>query len=110
MIPRANVLPETDRPEPSASQVARSTNQALREAADRLVGEWRHVPPGSVLRTFSSSVRTALLEGHAFPELTAVAELRTRQALALRSLDDRRSRRTAARPRNERVPRPRLPA
>ena len=43
------------------TQSARLTNQSLREAADRLVEERPDLPPGSVLRCFSKSVRAALL-------------------------------------------------
>ena len=54
------------------------TNQDLREAADRLVLDRCDVPAGSVLRTFSRSVRTALLDGFLTSEVVAEAERRTR--------------------------------
>ena len=60
------------------------TNQDLREAADRLVLDRCDVPAGSVLRTFSRSVRTALLDGFLTSEVVAEAERRTRELLAQR--------------------------
>lgn len=63
---------------------AHLTNRELREAADRLVGDRRDVPPGSVLRTFSRSVRSALLDGVSTAEVVAEAERRTRELLAQR--------------------------
>ena len=60
------------------------TNQDLREAADRLVLDRCDVPAGSVLRTFSRSVRTALLDGFLTSEVVAEAERRTRDLLAER--------------------------
>ena len=44
------------------TQSARLTNQSLREAADRLVEERPDLPPGSVLRCLSKSVRAAHLD------------------------------------------------
>ena len=52
------------------------TNEDLREAADRLVLDRCDVPAGSVLRTFSRSVRTALLDGFLTSEVVAEAERR----------------------------------
>jgi hypothetical protein len=60
------------------------TNHDLREAADRLVLDRCDVPAGSVLRTFSRSVRTALLDGFLTSEVVAEAERRTRELLAQR--------------------------
>lgn len=60
------------------------TNQDLREAADRLVHDRRDVPPGSVLRSFSRSVRAALLDGFLTSEVVAEAERRTKDLLAQR--------------------------
>ena len=62
----------------------RLTNQDLREAADRLLRDRRDVPAGSVLRTFSRSVRAALLDGFLTSEVVAEAERRTRAMLAER--------------------------
>ena len=62
----------------------RLTNQDLRDAADRLLGDRCDVPPGSVLRTFSRSVRAALLDGFLTSEVVAEAERRTRDLLAER--------------------------
>ena len=67
------------------THVVRSTNDALRDAAERLVAERKDLPPGAVLRCFSRSVRTALLLGHPFPEVVAVAEDLTQGELALRA-------------------------
>lgn len=67
------------------TQAVQSTNRALREAADRLLAERRDLPPGSVLRCFSKAVRTALLRGHPFHEVAAVAERLTHQELARRA-------------------------
>jgi hypothetical protein len=60
------------------------TNEDLREAADRLVLDRCDVPAGSVLRTFSRSVRAALLDGFLTSEVVAEAERRTRELLAQR--------------------------
>lgn len=60
------------------------TNEDLRAAADRLVLDRRDVPAGSVLRTFSRSVRTALLDGFLTSEVVAEAERRTLDLLAQR--------------------------
>ena len=60
------------------------TNADLREAADRLVLDRCDVPAGSVLRTFSRSVRAALLDGFLTSEVVAEAERRTRELLAQR--------------------------
>ncbi|NPC44063.1 hypothetical protein [Nocardioides sp. zg-1230] len=62
----------------------RLTNQELREAADRLLADRRDVPAGSVIRTFSRSVRTTLLDGFSTSEVVAEAERRTRELLAQR--------------------------
>ena len=63
---------------------ARLTNRELREAADRLVDDRCDVPAGSVLRTFSRSVRTALLDGVPPAEVVAEAERRTKELLSRR--------------------------
>jgi hypothetical protein len=84
-----------------------SANRAIREAADRLVAERGDLPPGSVLRCFSKSVRTALLRGYAVPEVAAVAERLTRQELALRPVGEHRHRRAGRWAMDLRVPRPR---
>lgn len=89
------------------THTAQSTSRALREAADRLVAERSDLPPGSVLRSFSKSVRTALLRGCPFPEVAAVAELLAQQDLAQRPGSDDRRWRTTQRTRDLRVPRPR---
>ena len=60
------------------------TNQDLREAADRLVLDRCDVPAGSVLRTFSRSVRTALLAGFLPWVVVGAAERRPRALLAQR--------------------------
>jgi hypothetical protein len=60
------------------------TNQELREAADRLLADRRDVPAGSVIRTFSRSVRTTLLDGFSTSEVVAEAERRTREPPAPR--------------------------
>ena len=86
---------------------ARSTNEALRDAADRLVAERSDLPPGSVLRSFSKSVRRALLRGCPFHEVAAVAERLTQQELALRLNAEERRWRAAPLAGDPRVPRPR---
>ena len=84
------------------------TNQDLREAADRLVLDRCDVPAGSVLRTFSRSVRTALLDGFLTSEVVAEAERRTRELLAQRPAAGGRPRlRDWAGVRAPEVPRPR---
>jgi len=85
------------------------TNQDLREAADRLVHDRRDVPPGSVLRTFSRSVRAALLDGFLTSEVVAEAERRTRDLLAERPAGGRVPLRAWAGVRGPEVPRPRRP-
>ena len=62
----------------------RLTNEELREAADRLLADRRDVPAGSVIRTFSRSVRATLLDGFSSSEVVAEAERRTRELLAQR--------------------------
>ena len=52
----------------------RLTNQELREAADRLLADRRDVPAGSVIRTFSRSVRTALLDGFSTSEVVVAID------------------------------------
>ena len=66
------------------THATRLTNDDLREAADRLVGDRRDIPAGSVLRTFCRSVRTALLDGFPPSEVVPEAERRTRELLAQR--------------------------
>ena len=86
----------------------RLTNQDLRDAADRLLGDRCDVPPGSVLRTFSRSVRAALLDGFLTSEVVAEAERRTRELLAERPVaGGRRRLRDWAGVRAPEVPRPR---
>lgn len=63
---------------------SRLTNEELREAADRLLADRRDVPAGSVIRTFSRSVRATLLDGFSTSEVVAEAERRTRELLAQR--------------------------
>ena len=60
------------------------TNRELREAADRLLADRPDVPAGSVMRTFSRSVRATLLDGFVASEVVAEAERRTRELLAQR--------------------------
>jgi hypothetical protein len=84
------------------------TNADLREAADRLVLDRCDVPAGSVLRTFSRSVRAALLDGFLTSEVVAEAERRTRELLAQRPAAGGRPRlRDWAGVRAPEVPRPR---
>ena len=92
----------------SLRAAVRTANQDLRQAADRLVEQHTDLPPGSVLRCFSTSVRTLLLAGRPFPEVVTEAERLTRQKLEHRSLHDwhRRAALGAGEPR---VPRPRRP-
>jgi hypothetical protein len=86
------------------------TNQDLRDAADRLVHDRSDVPAGSVLRTFSRSVRTVLLDGFLASEVVAEAERRTRDLLAERPAAGGRPRlRAWAGVRGPEVPRPRRP-
>jgi hypothetical protein len=66
------------------TQSARLTNQSLREAADRLVEERPDLPPGSVLRCFSKSVRAALLARCLPGDVVAEAERITRELLTQR--------------------------
>jgi hypothetical protein len=84
------------------------TNEDLREAADRLVLDRCDLPAGSVLRTFSRSVRAALLDGFLTSEVVAEAERRTRELLAQRPAAGARPRlRDWAGVRAPEVPRPR---
>jgi hypothetical protein len=84
------------------------TNEDLREAADRLVLDRCDVPAGSVLRTFSRSVRTALLDGFLTSEVVAEAERRTKELLAQRPATGGRPHlRAWAGVRTPEVPRPR---
>ena len=84
------------------------TNEDLREAADRLVLDRCDVPAGSVLRTWSRSVRTALLAGFLSSAVVAEAERRTRELLAERPVaGGRRRLRDWAGVRAPEVPRPR---
>ena len=86
----------------------RLTNRELREAADRLLADRRDVPAGSVMRTFSRSVRTTLLDGFLISEVVAEAERRTRELLAQRPAAGGRPRlRDWAGVRVPEVPRPR---
>lgn len=88
----------------------RLTNRELRDAADRLVHDRRDVPAGSVLRTFSRSVRTALLDGFSTSEVVPEAERRTRELLAQRPAAGGRSHlRAWAGVGAPEVPRPRRP-
>lgn len=64
--------------------VGRLTNHDLRDAADRLVAARRDLPAGSVLRTFSRSVRVALLEGVPLAKVVPEAERRAGELLAQR--------------------------
>lgn len=100
-----------DRPSPNLgvpgmTQAPRLTNQALREAAERLVGERPDLAPGSVLRCFSLSVRTALLRGCPPSQVADEAERVTRALLA-RRLSGRRHHRSGSRRGVMLVPQPR---
>ena len=67
-----------------------------------------NAPGGSVLRTFSRSVRAALLDGFLTSEVVAEAERRTRELLAQRPAAGARPRlRDWAGVRAPEVPRPR---
>lgn len=68
----------------NGTDLLRVTNQSLREAADRLVDERPDLPPGSVLRCFSRSVRAALLSGCPATRVAGEAERLTREMLAQR--------------------------
>jgi hypothetical protein len=87
--------------------VLRSTNEALRDAADRLVAERHDLPPGAVLRCFSRAVRTALLRGHPVLEVAAVAADLTQEELAWRLDVVGRPADRAERSTDLRLPRPR---
>lgn len=63
---------------------ARQTNQALLDAAAQLVAEFSDVPAGSVLRSFSRSVRLARQAGCPVERLPEAAERLTREALVHR--------------------------
>lgn len=80
------------RPDVSLRAAVRLANRGLREAADRLVAQHSHLPPGSVLRCFSASVRTLLLAGRPFPEVVTEAERLTWHKLERRPLLDRNRR------------------
>ena len=88
------------------AQAPRVTNQALREAAHRLVGERPDLAPGSVLRSFSLSVRTALLSGCPLAQVADEAERVTRALLAQRP-SGRRHHRWGPRSVETLVPQPR---
>jgi hypothetical protein len=64
----------------------RQTNQALLDAAARLVNELDEVPAGAVLRCFSRAVRTARQEGCPVTQLPVEAERLARELLAQRVL------------------------
>jgi hypothetical protein len=71
--------------EPSVlTQDARLANEALRDAAERLVADRRDLAAGSVLRCFCRSVRAALLDGWPPTEVAEEAERRARDSLAER--------------------------
>lgn len=86
------------------THAVRQTNQALREAATRLVEERDDLPPGSVLRCFSASVRAALLAGCPPTQVAAEAERLARERLEERPARRHRPRLHLVEPR---VPRPR---
>ena len=86
------------------THAARSTSESLQEAAARLVAERRDLPPGSVLRCFCRSVRSALLAGCPPTLVAPEAERLTRELLAGRLHGEERPR-LATRP----VAGPRVP-
>ena len=83
------------------------TSQSLQDAAARLVAERRDLPPGSVLRCFCRSVRTALLRGCPPTQVASEAERLTRELLAQRPQGGVRQRRAQQRVSGPRVPVPR---
>lgn len=80
----------TKRPRPWVPATSRGpgtgrvTNHELREAAARLVDEHPDLPPGSVLRCFSRSVRIALLTGYPAAQVVVEAERLARDLLSQR--------------------------
>jgi hypothetical protein len=67
-----------------ATDTVRQVNQALRDAAARLVAERGDLPAGSVLRCFSRAVRDALRSGCSSADLASEAEWRARGLLERR--------------------------
>lgn len=93
--------------EPAGARAGELSNQDLRDAASRLVEEWRELPPGSVLRCFARSVRAVLRAGCAPPHVPGEAERMTRELLAHRPSGAAVRRRTGPFVAVPRVPQPR---
>lgn len=93
--------------DPAVMRAGQLTNQDLRDAASRLVEEWRDLPPGSVLRCFARSVRAVLRAGCAPPHVAGEAERVTRELLAQRPAGPAVRLRTGPLVAVPRVPRPR---
>lgn len=93
------------------THAARTTSESIQDAAARLVAERRDLPPGSVLRCFCRSVRTALLRGCPPAQVASEAERMTRELLARRPQGGTRQhllgQRAAGRAIGPRVPVPR---
>lgn len=82
-------------------------NRSLQEASARLVAERGDLPPGSVLRCFCRSVRTALLRGCPPTQVASEAEQLARELLDRRPQGGAHERRAKQGVSGPRVPVPR---